>query len=382
MSVFDFMETFFFISLGITFILILLLVYHFKDRLNNLEQKCDTMFEIINNMVREMTSIKSTVITHLSGANVDAPTALPKIPFLGTGMSMDEHFKKNNIHTLQTSEQNNISIINEQELNAEESDSDSDEESDEESDAESDAESESDSASDAGSDSDADSDADSDIESEPESDADADMEELAPELALDSIEPEELEPEDLKLEPEELDQALEPEPNTIKIIKVVVDAAPSDNSQKEAEVVSEVIESLKETDLTPSATPSTNASEVPSNSFTKVPELARSPTLTFGSRLAPIQLSENVEESIPVENRFDRFSASSDESFLVVHKINSDSNESEEPVISPKKAAMETYSKMNTNALKAIVISKGLATDLQKYKKPQLLQLLESSFSE
>ena len=151
---------------------------------------------------------------------------------------------------------------------------------------------------------------------------------------------------------------MEPEPNNIKIIKVVVDAAPSDNSQKEPEIVSEVIRTLKEVDLTPSATPSTNASEVPS-----------------------IQLSENVEESIS-DNRFDRFSASSDESFLVVHKINSDTNEPEEPIISPKKAAMETYSKMNTNALKAIVISKGLATDLQKYKKPQLLQLLESSFSE
>ena len=267
MSVFDFMETFFFISLGITFILILLLGYHFKDRLNNLEQKCDTMFEIINNMVREMTSIKSTVITHLSGANINAPTALPKIPFLGTGMSMDEHFKKNNIHTLQPTGQNNISNINEQELNAEESDSDEDEESDSDEDEESDAES------------DADSDADSDAES------DVDMEELV----LDSVEPEELE-----LEPEEL----EPEPNNIKIIKVVVDAAPSDNSQKEPEIVSEVIRTLKEVDLTPSATPSTNASEVPS-----------------------IQLSENVEESIS-DNRFDRFSASSDDSFLVVHKIN------------------------------------------------------------
>ena len=39
MGLFNFIETFFFISLGITFMLILLLVYHFKQRLNAIEQK-------------------------------------------------------------------------------------------------------------------------------------------------------------------------------------------------------------------------------------------------------------------------------------------------------------------------------------------------------
>ena len=58
MGLFNFIETFFFISLGITFMLILLLVYHFKQRLNTLEQKSNTMFEIINNIVSEITSIK------------------------------------------------------------------------------------------------------------------------------------------------------------------------------------------------------------------------------------------------------------------------------------------------------------------------------------
>ena len=44
MALINFIETFFFISLAITFILIVMLVYHFKDRLGLLEQKCDTMF--------------------------------------------------------------------------------------------------------------------------------------------------------------------------------------------------------------------------------------------------------------------------------------------------------------------------------------------------
>lgn len=54
MGLFSFVETFFFVSLGITFILILLLVYHFRQRFITLEQKCDTMFELINNIVLEL----------------------------------------------------------------------------------------------------------------------------------------------------------------------------------------------------------------------------------------------------------------------------------------------------------------------------------------
>ena len=63
MSVFNFLETFFFISLGITFVLILLLVYHFKQRLTSLEQKSDTMFEIMNNIVKELGFLKNVTMT-------------------------------------------------------------------------------------------------------------------------------------------------------------------------------------------------------------------------------------------------------------------------------------------------------------------------------
>lgn len=59
MAFINFIETFFFISLGITFILILLLVHHFKQRIVSLEQKYDTTFEIINNIVKEMGNIRN-----------------------------------------------------------------------------------------------------------------------------------------------------------------------------------------------------------------------------------------------------------------------------------------------------------------------------------
>jgi len=55
------MDTVFFLSLGIAFVLILLLVYHFKQRLSETETKCGTMFEIINGMASEMNTIKGVV---------------------------------------------------------------------------------------------------------------------------------------------------------------------------------------------------------------------------------------------------------------------------------------------------------------------------------
>lgn len=62
MSIFNYIDTFFFISLGITFILILLLVFHFKQRITHLENKNDAMFEIINNIVKELSNIKSAIM--------------------------------------------------------------------------------------------------------------------------------------------------------------------------------------------------------------------------------------------------------------------------------------------------------------------------------
>jgi hypothetical protein len=58
MSFFSFIETFFFLTLGVTFVLILLLVYHFKQRLSALENKCDTVFELITNIVKELAIVR------------------------------------------------------------------------------------------------------------------------------------------------------------------------------------------------------------------------------------------------------------------------------------------------------------------------------------
>jgi len=74
MAPFKFVETFFFISLAISFLLILLLVYHFKQRLGSLEQKSDNMFEIVNNIVKELNILRNTKINQFSGFPTGSPS--------------------------------------------------------------------------------------------------------------------------------------------------------------------------------------------------------------------------------------------------------------------------------------------------------------------
>jgi hypothetical protein len=65
MGFFNFIETFFFFSLAISFILILLLVYHFKQRMTTLEQKSDTMVGIINDIAKELTYVKQVTTNYM-----------------------------------------------------------------------------------------------------------------------------------------------------------------------------------------------------------------------------------------------------------------------------------------------------------------------------
>ena len=48
----------FFILFGITFLFILLLIYHFKNKITALEKNVDTMFEILNNVVGDLSRIR------------------------------------------------------------------------------------------------------------------------------------------------------------------------------------------------------------------------------------------------------------------------------------------------------------------------------------
>ena len=54
MGVFGFIENFFFISLALVFILVLLLVYHFKNRITVAEKKSENMYGLLTAVVKEI----------------------------------------------------------------------------------------------------------------------------------------------------------------------------------------------------------------------------------------------------------------------------------------------------------------------------------------
>lgn len=62
MGLFDFVENFFFIGLALLFVLVLLLVYHFKQRMNSVEKKGDNMFDLMTNVVRELRNIRTNML--------------------------------------------------------------------------------------------------------------------------------------------------------------------------------------------------------------------------------------------------------------------------------------------------------------------------------
>lgn len=82
MGFFSLLETFFFISLAITFVLIIMLVYHFKGRLVSIEDRYHTMFDIVNSLVKEMKNLRDTMIQVQAQAQAQAPQ-LERSPFGG-----------------------------------------------------------------------------------------------------------------------------------------------------------------------------------------------------------------------------------------------------------------------------------------------------------
>jgi hypothetical protein len=248
------METFFFISLGITFILILLLVYHFKQRLSSLEQKSDTMFDIINNVVKEMMVIKT-----MASANQVAIPGLSS--FMQTQRPLNEAFSQMQFATEPSSPEVQQIYLDENDDESEES-------------------------SDVGESHSEDEDEDEDEDGDEGEDGDED---------------------------EDGDEG-EDEDNE----KVIVSDDDDDHGEP-VDILSE-IETIAEEDV-------------------KVIDLVHL-------------------QSDPV----------------VINKIEATVEEPEaEETVSP----MEEYKKLGTSALKTLVISKGLATDVSKLKKHQLLSLLE-----
>ena len=133
------LELFFIISLGITFVLVLFLVYHFKHRISTLENKCDTMFEIINSVASELGQVRSFIQVNSMTNNATNNTT-NNTPFMNASFEDNNESKINVILSdddISVSDYDSESDNNRDDESDEESDEESDDESVEESDEES-----------------------------------------------------------------------------------------------------------------------------------------------------------------------------------------------------------------------------------------------------
>ena len=74
---FAFIESFFLLSLGITFIMIFLMVFHFKQRIEKLERKNNDLSDLTNKIIKEVTNLQISILqsssNHFQPQNLKQP---------------------------------------------------------------------------------------------------------------------------------------------------------------------------------------------------------------------------------------------------------------------------------------------------------------------
>lgn len=114
------LESVFFITLGISCVLLMMLIYHFKQRISKLEKNGDTMFEILNNMVQELTAIKHT-INNPMGNQIPSNFNYPDENYEKINVSLNEEVENDFYEKLDERE-----VESQNDVNEEDSDYDSD----------------------------------------------------------------------------------------------------------------------------------------------------------------------------------------------------------------------------------------------------------------
>ena len=87
MSLFSLLESFFFLFLGLTFVLILLMVYHFKKRLDVLEKTNESLGDVCKSIVEEMEGLKHVVRSTSYGTTTSASASEYTHPHTSTPTS-------------------------------------------------------------------------------------------------------------------------------------------------------------------------------------------------------------------------------------------------------------------------------------------------------
>lgn len=348
MAIFNFLENFFFISLAITFGLLLLLVYHFKERMSFVEKKSDTLNEIITNVVKEMKSLRLAMIQDKPfGVSPHQISPVPVVmtprndsvkppvqPVVHIPFNQPSHIAYT-IQEYQNASSGKIVVSDESDSELSDADSntetkhdesDSDSDSDNESEEEVDSESEEESV----------------VEAEPESDDDSDAESVV----------------EVEVEPEPEDEdASEPETG-------------SDNDSTSVSEQSNNVDINIIDDIT------VVNSEIPE----KLEVIQEEPDLEVIEPhldIEPPTISSVVENSVPVlPDTHVLNKGLPEKDVMPTNSSVSARNIVIEPP-EPKDPKKEVFRKMNINQLRTIAISHGLSQDSSKMKKSELIKLLE-----
>jgi hypothetical protein len=145
MGFFGFIENFFFISLALVFALVLLLVYHFKNRIAVAEKKSESMYGLLTAVVKEIKSLRGMFGLGSSDPTPSESEPEPEPPTLQVEVkskltpevNVDATVPKTEVITLDFSASDNKKIVVSDDSDEEESDEDDSDEDDDESSIES-----------------------------------------------------------------------------------------------------------------------------------------------------------------------------------------------------------------------------------------------------
>lgn len=141
MGFFSIIETFFFISLGITILLVALLVYHFKQRVSSLEQKYESLFDIVSNVAKQLSNIQSAMNSQPIMQRYDAQELYQQmngLAHLGNINIPSEEYQPHALHNINGVYMQNDGISNDRTVKKLHKEGDSDEDVSEEDDSEED----------------------------------------------------------------------------------------------------------------------------------------------------------------------------------------------------------------------------------------------------
>ena len=376
MGFYNFIETFFYISLGITFVLILLLIYHFKQRVISVEHKYDTMVEIINHVVKEISTVKQ----YVSMMNLSTPIM----------SSMYNYMPFQSPPVYSPSEQNIEMIVEEEN---EEDEDENEEENEDENEQEQEQEQE-----------------------QQDQEDQEDQEEQEEQVSItdfeihDNLQEEEVQEHDIDEQIQDFPVEIEPEPEpeheheeypieSIEPIEIKEYSPENQEEEHEHESEEEYYpeDSYEQHEYPIEESYSEYEQEPPSNEWTEqlsIEEISATEYLPEPEqeeiKIVHIQRDVQLEEDdySPSQLHEEDIQTSSyiDIESIQIQKL-TDTVEITEPLeplepsepSEPSNLSNEnTFKKMNIHQLKALAIAKGVATDVAKLKKNELIKLLEN----